>query len=111
MRMVTKHGVFGIASSDSGDILIRSPYRSHLERLIELCPELQGVEVLEYPDKQPYPFRLIVDRLQWIAAAANLAADVDYRHVADALAVSGAYKPESLEPGEGGADDSEPKPF
>ena len=62
MRMITKHGVYGVAQSDSGDILIRSPYRLHLERLIELCPELQGVEVLDYPDRQPYPFRLIVDR-------------------------------------------------
>lgn len=91
MYLTTRHGFFSVVAhkSDPDQILIRAKAEEHLERLREVCA-MPHLAILPYPGSV-YPWRIIVDRAEWLNIAEALAGDIDYTEVLQTLIDGGAY--------------------
>lgn len=76
MWIFTTQGFYSVVThrTDSDTLIVRSRAREDIEALREQIP---GIEPFEDPEAD-YRHRAYVSRSEWLAAAAQLIADLDY---------------------------------
>jgi hypothetical protein len=84
MWLFTTQGFYSVVAHrrDPERLIVRARAREDLEALRAEIPELR---IFSDPDAD-YRWRAIVSRAEWVAAVAQLAADVDYDNFKSAVA-------------------------
>ena len=83
MWLFTKRGFYSIVEKKPGEFHIRARARKDLENLKQLAEIKRRIVLTRNAD---YRYRLVVNKIEVLAALASLAADIDYSNFKDRIA-------------------------